>query len=72
MTPTRIRAIANEHVDAWLESDATAEGTKTLRERVADAITAALYEERCIHGTPPHDLNNPPFMRHCGPAGANE
>lgn len=67
MTPSRIRAIADRHIDAWIDSGATDEDAKSLRERVCDAITAALYEERCIHGAPPHDLNNPPFIPRCSP-----
>jgi hypothetical protein len=25
------------------------------------------YARRCRTGTPPHDINNPVFIRHCGP-----
>lgn len=67
MTPARIAAIANEHLDAWVDSS-----TKSLRERVIDAITAALYEEGCQTGTAPHDINNPPFQRHCAPQHDHE
>lgn len=66
MTPSRIAAIADEHLYPWLHGTGP-DSEKTLRERVCDAISAALYEEGCRHGTPPHDLNNPQFVRQCGP-----
>jgi hypothetical protein len=67
MSPKEISALADKHILAWNLSPPNGRG---LRAHVADAISEALatdYEQRCRHGTPPHDINNPPFQRHCAP-----
>ncbi len=70
MTPQEIKTIADRRIDVWMDADPNQPDYMPLRESVYAAITEALaldYERRCLTGTPPHDLNNPPFQRHCGP-----
>lgn len=66
MNDTRIQQIAEQHLNAWFSDDPQL-SRKTLTEYVADAIKFAIYEHGCRTGTGPHDINNPPFQRHCGP-----
>lgn len=71
MTPQEIRAIGDRHIDDWINRRGDA--AITLREHVAAAIADALaidYQRRCRTSTPPHDINNPPFIRHCAPQNA--
>lgn len=72
MTPAQIKSIADRHLDAWFAADPLTSKVG-LRDHVEAAISEALaeqYAENCRNGTAPRDINNPEFVRHCGPSGA--
>lgn len=70
MSPHRISAIAKEILGPVADEAtgwAPTVGKRAMIGACERAIQAALYEERCQMGLPPHDINNPPFVRHCAP-----
>jgi hypothetical protein len=72
MTKSRISEIADQHLDAWFGADPQ-RSTTTLREHVEAAIYEALTEEAGAMlraGMGPRSVNNPEFIRQCGPGGA--
>lgn len=66
MSPERAKQIADQYLNQWFNADPVT-SRKGLREYVSEAIAFGISEEGCRTGTGPRDINNPEFIRSCGP-----